>query len=398
MRKLIILLAVIAPLFSFAQFSVNMVLQVSSSYKALKIHNTQMVALSSDALTLDIYDISTQMQPQLITSQTLTAPASNIELMDDYLLVTEAQQLAVYSLSAPNMPLISTFPITGTIKSLSVSQHFAFVTLQAADSNYALWYINLANPANPVLKSYITFYNRISEMTVDGVNGFLAEHQASQTLIYVFDLTLINLHVRNMKYLPVSTDFSAKGNNVYVYDNEYLSIYNWMANGQLSFVNKVSMEDVLNITALSNAKCIALKANELTVYEVNGGEVYDKTFSMPNGANSIISNNEYVFCATATQFYVLEVHATQSANIAPTLTSLNIYPNPAKESWKIDANTLERGDYRFELHNMLGQTVYTETFIGGNVWQIENVFGAGTYFYTIEKEGVILANGKMIGL
>jgi hypothetical protein len=398
MRKLIILLAVITPLFSFAQLSVSMVSQISTAYTELKLFNNQLIALSADSLTLDIYDISTQMQPQLMATKTLSAPASNVELMGDYLLTTEGHNLKTYSLTTANMPLVSSFPINGSIKNLSVSQQYAFVTLQAMDGNYALWYINLTDATAPTLKNYITFYNPISEMIVDGVNGFVAEYQTAQTLIFVFDLNWANLHVRNMKYLPTSTAFSAKGNYIYSYDNQHLSFYNWTSTGQLALINKIEDENILGISAIENGKCIAMRANELQVYEVQGGEIYNKTFVIPTEATSIVSNQDYAFCATGTDLYVLEVQATTSANLAPTLTSLEVYPNPAKESWKIEASSLERGDYRVELRNMLGQTVYAETFVGGEIWKLENVFEAGTYFYTVEKEGVIFANGKLIGL
>lgn len=398
MKKLIILFAIIAPLFSFAQLSVSMVSQISTAYAELKLFNNQLIALSADSLTLDIYDISTQMQPQLMASKTLGAAASNVELMGSYLLTTEANSLKIYDLTAANMPLVSSFPINGNVKNLSVSQQRAFVTLQAMDGNYALWYVNLTDVSAPSLKNYITFYNPISEMIVDGVNGFVAEYQAAQTLVFVFDLNWANFHVRKMQYLPISTHFSAKGNYVYSYDNQELNFYAWSANGQLSLVNKISDENILGISALENGKCIAMRANELQVYEVQGYEVYSKVFAIPSEASSIVSNQDYAFCATGTNLYVLEIQATTSANVAPTLISLNVFPNPAKESWKIDASTLERGEYRVELRNVLGQTVYTETFMGGEIWKVENAFDAGTYFYTLEKEGVILANGKMIGL
>lgn len=399
MKKLLILLAIIAPLFSFAQLSVNMVSQIASAYTSLKIHDNQMIALSSDSLSLDIYDISTQMQPQLNNTKTLTAAVSHIELMNNYLLVTTtANNLEVYSLTDPSMPLVSSFPITGTIKSLSVAPNYAFVTLKAADGNYALWYINLTVAASPVLKSYITFYNPISEMTIDGANGFLAEMQSSQTLLFVFDLNWVNLHVKSMKYLPVATKFAGKGNNVYLYDNHTISFYTWTTNGQLSLISNIVNDDILNISAISNGKCVATKANDLVVYEVTEKEVYSKVLSLPEGSTSIISTDDFVFCATGANLYVIEIQATASANLAPSLTSLNVYPNPAKESWKIDATTLGGGEYIFKLNTILGQTVYEGTFSGGDVWNIQNDFEAGTYFYTIEKEGVILANGKMIGL
>lgn len=398
MKKLFLLYAFIAPIFAFGQLSVNVLTQISTSYNELKYANNKMLALSTDGLTIDLYDISAANQPTLLNSKTLTAAVSHIELLGDYVLATNAHNIMAYSLATVNMPLVSTFPVTGDILNFSVNQNYVYASLKSSATDHALWYINYTTPSNPTLKNYITFYNPIEKIIIDGTRGYLVEHQPTQSFIYVFDVTAANLQIKSMKNLDVCKFFDVKDGKVYMGNNQTVSCYTIAANGNFNLTNTINVGYFSGISAAANGKCIIMKDNSLSVYELQGAAVNQQDFALANNANSIITANQYLFCATATSLYILEIANTTSANVAPTHSSLNVYPNPAKDSWKIDASTLEMGDYELELHNMLGEVVYTQTLTGGDVWAIENRFQAGTYFYTVEKEGSRLATGKLIGL
>jgi hypothetical protein len=398
MKKLFFLYAFIAPIFAFGQLSVSVLNQISTSYNELKYYNNEMLALSSDGLTIDLYNISSPTQPILLNSKTLASAVSHIELMGDYALATTANSVMAYSLATANMPLISTFPVNGNILSFSVNQNYAYISLKASATDHALWYVNYTTPANPVLKNYITFYNPIGQMVMDGTRGYLVEHQPTQSFVYVFDITSANLQIKGMKNLDICKYFDVKNGKAYLADNQKIKCFTIAANGNFNLTNTITTANISGISATANGQCVAMKDQELTVYELQGAAVYEQNFALTTTPNSIINSDKYLLCATATSLYILEIANTTSANVAPTLSALNVYPNPAKDSWKIDASNLEMGDYSLVLHNMFGEVVYSETLTGGDVWAVENRFDAGTYFYTVEKEGNRLATGKLIGL
>ena len=98
------------------------------------------------------------------------------------------------------------------------------------------------------------------------------------------------------------------------------------------------------------------------------------------------------------QYYFYEEYQGTGISAIPTLAS-TVLPNPFTINVAIQLNVTEAGNHTFEVYNMAGQLVHTESrqLTPGQqtiVWDGQDV-PQGVYFYNINAQSGI-AKGKLI--
>ena len=98
----------------------------------------------------------------------------------------------------------------------------------------------------------------------------------------------------------------------------------------------------------------------------------------------IVTVTDANMCTSSISVYVDELTGISEANIG----SFSIHPNPNNGRFVVELSGLYNREYTFEIRNILGQTVYAETFNGLAVSSVDlNIpeGNKGVYFVTISN-------------
>ncbi|RMG82239.1 MAG: T9SS C-terminal target domain-containing protein [Bacteroidetes bacterium] len=111
-------------------------------------------------------------------------------------------------------------------------------------------------------------------------------------------------------------------------------------------------------------------------------------FSMPNFPNFRLGKWEGSLCDSI-------ISSTQNKPLFE--SEIYVYPNPATDFLFLNIQSKRRVNIEFSLFNALGQRVLYRTYGEAKEQEISlSGVEAGIYFYTVEMEGVVRKNGKVI--
>ena len=81
------------------------------------------------------------------------------------------------------------------------------------------------------------------------------------------------------------------------------------------------------------------------------------------------------------------------------MTFVSIYPNPANNAVSIEIDKMEEGKtVQFTLYDIRGSLLLHKSFVGVNKTILLDNISNGLYFYSVEVNGIIVKQDKLIVL
>jgi len=256
-----------------------------------------------------------------------------------------------------------------------------------ANKRYCInFYISLAEC------TYTWIHN--ADVILDSIGMLFTNHQVQDnTSTQILDNGIIVqnsiLNIDTINWFKISNSFIATGGEQYITIGNFDSIINWISSQVYVYIDDVSVCECSfkfslgNDTTLCNGQTLQLKVS-----------MPNATYTWQDGSTS--STYKVTQAGTywvSAYFADYNITTTDTINVAyidcdTTENIISIYPNPATDNLTIVTNSNE--EYRLDIINLIGQTIYT-SYINKKAVINTSAFAKGVYILKLssDKETVV---------